>query len=315
MTSLKFCRLCKHFNAPHIWRHVACREISSLSAYHHATGSWDCVIGKPWTENMINTRLLAKKKTWAYTPISGSISSSSITEDDNWFSNNDEKMYKTHRPTTVLQKSILTVGAAFMSFYDPYRHDMVAVLGETTGYLALKKLHSKMLKHPEGQQILQERPRINSRTVNMTELSQMPDGTLGKEYHRFMTKNNITADSRAAVQYVDDPQLAYVLQRYRETHDFYHCLLGMPTTMLGEVVVKWFEMINTRLPMCALGALVGPLRLSAKRRKKLREHYIPQVIKMASNSELLLNCYFEKRWEDSVDDVRKDFKLNTIPRS
>ena len=33
---------------------------------------------------------------------------------------------------------------------------------------------------------------------------------------------------------MDDEELAYVIQRYREVHDMLHTLLGMPTNMLGE---------------------------------------------------------------------------------
>lgn len=36
------------------------------------------------------------------------------------------------------------------------------------------------------------------------------------------------------VQFVDDINCAYVLQRYREVHDLFHAILGMPTNMLGE---------------------------------------------------------------------------------
>lgn len=32
----------------------------------------------------------------------------------------------------------------------------------------------------------------------------------------------------------------------------------------GEVVVKWFEAVQTGLPMCVLGAAFGPLRLSTR---------------------------------------------------
>ena len=35
------------------------------------------------------------------------------------------------------------------------------------------------------------------------------------------------------MQFVDDPELAYVMQRYREAHDLVHTILGMPTNMLG----------------------------------------------------------------------------------
>lgn len=44
----------------------------------------------------------------------------------------------------------------------------------------------------------------------------------------------VTPDSRADVKFVDDEELAYVMQRYREVHDLLHTLLGMPTNMLGE---------------------------------------------------------------------------------
>ena len=64
-----------------------------------------------------------------------------------------------------------------------------------------------------------------------------------------------------AVQFVDDPDLMYVMLRYRQVHDLLHTVLGMPTNMLGEIVVKWVEALQTGLPMCALGALGGPIRL------------------------------------------------------
>lgn len=66
------------------------------------------------------------------------------------------------------------------------------------------------------------------------------------------------------MQFLEDPQLAYVMTRYRESHDLVHTVLGMPTTMLGEVAVKWFEALNTGLPMCYGGAVFGALRLRPK---------------------------------------------------
>lgn len=75
---------------------------------------------------------------------------------------------------------------------------------------------------------------------------------------------NVTPDSRQPVQFLDDPQLAYVMTRYRESHDLVHTVLGMPTTMLGEVAVKWFEALNTGLPMCYGGAVFGAIRLRPK---------------------------------------------------
>lgn len=53
------------------------------------------------------------------------------------------------------------------------------------------------------------------------------------------------------MKFVDDEELAYVMQRYREVHDLLHTLLGMPTNMLGEseslvnnFLIFWRELIE-----------------------------------------------------------------------
>jgi len=66
------------------------------------------------------------------------------------------------------------------------------------------------------------------------------------------------------VQYIDDVELAYIMQRYREVHDILHAMLLMPTTMLGEVSVKWVEGLQTRLPMCIGAAIFGASRLRSR---------------------------------------------------
>ena len=47
---------------------------------------------------------------------------------------------------------------------------------------------------------------------------------------------------------------------FREAHDIVHAVLAMPTDGVGEVIVKWIEGLQTGLPMCIGGAVLGPLR-------------------------------------------------------
>lgn len=47
-----------------------------------------------------------------------------------------------------------------------------------------------------------------------------------------------------------------------QVHDFWHVLSGLPPTVVGEIALKWFEMMQTGLPVTALSAFVGPLRLT-----------------------------------------------------
>lgn len=221
-------------------------------------------------------------------------------------------LYPHHIPTNTLQKLLLSAGSAAISLYDPYRHDMIAVLGETTGTLALQKLRDRMSADPEGAQILQERPRIRMSNLDIQKFRALPDGTFGREYVRFLDDNSVTPDTRMPVKFVDDEELAYVAQRYREVHDLMHTLLGMPTNMLGEVVVKWFEAVQTGLPMCMLGAVFGPLRLSARRKKKLIE-LVPWAVQSGRNARCVLNCYYEKRWEQTVESLREEIGVLPPP--
>ncbi|CAB4012536.1 ubiquinone biosynthesis COQ4 homolog, mitochondrial [Paramuricea clavata] len=140
-----------------------------------------------------------------------------------------EILYPHHIPTTWFQKGLLAVGSGLAAFVDPKRDDMIAVLGESTGYLALKRIRRSMQLDREGQKILREQPRINTSTIDVPALRELPEGTFGKEYTKFLDKNKVTPDTRLPVRFVDDPELAYIMQRYREIHDFTHTLLGMPT--------------------------------------------------------------------------------------
>lgn len=236
-----------------------------------------------------------------------SSSSSEFTQTDY------DGLYPGHIHTNVLQKALLAVGSGVAALQNPYRHDMVAVLGETTGHLALVKLRDRMRNDPEGYTILMERPRIRLCTLNLNKMSTLPDGSFGREYLHFLEDNRVTPDSRADVKFVDNEELAYVMQRYREVHDFLHTLLGMPTNMLGEVAVKWFEAANTGLPMCALGAVLGPLRLSASHLQTLFKSLGPWALQNGRKAECILNIFYEKRWEQNVEDLRKELNIESPP--
>ncbi|KAL7838245.1 hypothetical protein AOLI_G00266490 [Acnodon oligacanthus] len=222
-------------------------------------------------------------------------------------------LYPGHIQTSPLQKALLAVGSGVAALQNPYRHDMVAVLGETTGHLALIKLRNKMRNDPEGYTILIERPRIRLSTLDISSMSTLPDGSLGREYLRFLDENKVTPDTRADVKFVDDEELAYVMQRYREVHDLLHTLLGMPTNMLGEVAVKWFEAAQTGLPMCILGAALGPLRLSTSRLQKLMGSLGPWALRSGSRARCVLSVFYERRWEQKLEELREELNIDPPP--
>jgi ubiquinone biosynthesis protein COQ4 len=169
-----------------------------------------------------------------------------------------------HVPTTGIQRGLLTAVSAVTALVDPKRADMVAALGETTGLKALSSLRKRMRNHPVGSIILNERPQLTEDTLNLDKLRQLPKGTFGEAYVTWMDKYGYSPNERPEVRYIENDELAYIMQRYRQTHDFCHVLLNLPPTVLGEVVIKWFELAQTQLPMTFLSAMFGPFSVGPR---------------------------------------------------
>lgn len=175
--------------------------------------------------------------------------------------------------------------------------------------MALRRLHQKLLSNEEGARILKEKPTIDGRSPDPDYLLSLHPNSFGHRYVKFMQSNGISSDTRKPVKFVDDVELAYVMRRYRETHDLVHLLCRMKPNMLGEVVVKWIEAVQTGLPMCYGAAVGGALRLSAKQRKLYTLAYLTYALECGHKAKFLLACYFEKRWEQDIDDLRRELQI------
>ncbi|KAJ7016941.1 coenzyme Q biosynthesis protein Coq4-domain-containing protein [Mycena alexandri] len=221
--------------------------------------------------------------------------------------------YEGHIPLNWFENGVLAVGSAFMSLADPRRGDMVAALGETTAGPSLPRLRDVMLESPEGRQILKDRPRINSKTVDLDKLAEYPEGTFGRAYITWLERCGVTPDTREPVHYIDDPELAYVMQRYRECHDFYHCIVNLPVSVDSEIAVKYFEFANLRLPLAALSALFGPLRLNSAQLQRLFSEYVPWALRCGGSARSLITVYWEQRWDQNVEDMKKELGLWDAP--
>lgn len=202
--------------------------------------------------------------------------------------------------STFLKRMLWTVESASMALYDPYRGDMVAKLGEVSGEYACIILREKMKTDPVGRRILNERPLIDSSKLSIENLLKLSNKTLGYHYGMFMKDNNITSDTREPVRYIADEELAYVMTRYRQVHDFFHVLTNLPVNVLGEIGLKWFEAYQTGLPMTILASIFGPLRLNSRERQSLIRDLIPWAIRAGRSSSFLMNVYYEEHIEKEM---------------
>lgn len=224
----------------------------------------------------------------------------------------NEILYEGHRPTNSFQKSLLAVGSALAGVTNPLRSDMVAALGESLfPEPALRNIQLQMLNDPTGQRILKEKPIIDGNILNLDKLLTLPEDTFGYTYASFMRKHEITSDTRDPVHYVDNTELAYIIKRYRQIHDFAHVFLDLSINVPEEVIIKWFEWAHFGLPMNAVSALFGPLATSAEEKATITK-YIPWALYNGYNSKSFMNVYFEEELETNFMELKK--RLNLIDK-
>ncbi|CAM9972050.1 unnamed protein product, partial [Ectocarpus fasciculatus] len=97
--------------------------------------------------------------------------------------------------------------------------------------------------------------------------------------------------------------------------DLWHALTGLPATVEGELALKWFELVQTGLPVCALSGGGGGSRKRGGSREVLARTYVPWAIRAGRRARKPLVCvWYEKRWEQPLERVRRDLGVEVAPR-
>ncbi|KAL4862920.1 hypothetical protein BDV12DRAFT_202583 [Aspergillus spectabilis] len=239
--------------------------------------------------------------------------------------------YPHHVPLGFVEKGFLAVGSAVGALLNPRRAgqpeapaeksslkanvnlDLIATLGEVTATpFFIYRLRDAMIQDPTGRQILRDRPRITSQTLQLSYLRTLPKNSVGRTYAAWLDREGVSPDTRDNVQYIDDPECAYVMQRYRECHDFYHAVTGLPTFVEGELALKAFEFLNTVIPMTGL-SMFAAVRLKPAERERLFSLYLPWAVRSGLSSKELINVYWEKVLEKDVDELRAELGIEKPP--
>lgn len=103
-----------------------------------------------------------------------------------------------------------------------------------------------------------------------------------------------------------------MMQRYRESHDFYHALTGIPTVREGEVALKAFEFANTGLPMTGL-SVFSYFTLKPQEKERFRSTYGPWAVRNGIGAEDVINVYWEEELETDIDDLRQRLGIEKPP--
>jgi ubiquinone biosynthesis protein COQ4 len=190
----------------------------------------------------------------------------------------------------------------------------IHVAEELTGRAAFRRCRETLFESDEARALLRERPELCSEQVDFAALRRLPEASLGFHYVDHLDRNNLSADSQATTtRYVDDPDVAYLMRRFRQTHDVWHALVGLGTAGHQEVLIHAFSWGQLRLPVSALIVLFGGVKhLVLEARWEALRSGLLEAYHVGRDAAPLLPVYWERHWAEPMAGVRERHGLRVL---
>ncbi|MBM4358964.1 MAG: hypothetical protein FJ096_12740 [Deltaproteobacteria bacterium] len=207
---------------------------------------------------------------------------------------------------TTWQRAALAARAVRDLLRNPDDTRQVFLIGLATSRITLPRLLTRICMEDEGARMLRDQPAIDSAHVDFAGLRELPDGTLGREYVRFLDQHGLDPDLFQRPPGV--PELpAYVAQRLRQLHDVWHVLTGIAPDVPGEVELQAFTYAQTGAALSFLITVFGTLRWT------LRHPALPGAVargyRRGKRAAFLPVVRVEELWELPLDEVRARLRL------
>lgn len=186
------------------------------------------------------------------------------------------------------------------------------------------------LESAEGRALFEKRPPVVEALTDRERLRQMPEGSLGRAYLAFVEAEGISADGLVEAsqqgritEHVTSPELAFLREYMRDTHDLWHTLTGYRGDIVGELSLLAFGFAQMGNLGVAFLVLTG-LAVSALAGKPGAKGLVdPRVFQ---NRDIILGGFvrgLHARWlpvtdwiallEQPIDDVRRKLAVGALP--
>ncbi len=216
----------------------------------------------------------------------------------------------TQLPTRERWKRALTALAAVLR--DPDRTDQVLVFSTYANAGSMPDRIHRFLDHPAGAKLYREHRMIDAHSIDLAALAQLPEGTLGRAYADFLNSRGLTPDIfEQPPENITSPEMAYVIQRLRQTHDLWHVVTGYDTDPASEVALQAFTFGQLRAPSSGILAFLGTLRGSQLKRDLVVD--VLRALRLGARSEKLAAFPWEDHWATPLVEVRTMLGLPTKP--
>ena len=199
---------------------------------------------------------------------------------------------------------------------DSGRTEEIHRVEELTGRARYRRLMAQLRDQGDMRRLLRDRPMLCSDVVDFDALRDLPADTLGRAYVRHLDDNGLTADSQAvptSSAYVSDPDMAYLMRRFRQTHDVWHVLLGLGTAGHEEVILHAFSYGQLRLPVSALVVFFGTAKhIVLEGRMRALRHGLLDAYRSGRDAAPLLPVCWEDLWSEPLGEVRERYRVRPL---
>jgi len=153
--------------------------------------------------------------------------------------------------------------------------------------------------------------------LDLNQLAKLPNGTLGKEFVNFVTRNNLDPNYFYQKTRILKNDHDYYEVRVRETHDIWHVALGFEADEIGEIGVQGFMLAQYSPPLSAFLVGGGFFRYLFKYPAKLFDYTqsLSKGFQIGLNSPQFFAEKWEENWDEPLVSLRARLNVPSEPRA
>jgi ubiquinone biosynthesis protein COQ4 len=200
-------------------------------------------------------------------------------------------------------------------FDNPDDTQQVFVMIDALSGRSPQRMFRRFARDPNGAKLLSNRTNVLDKLADRQYLRSLPAGSLGRAYLEFVESEGITAEGLVDASRVRDgsedldPDLEYLRQRMRDTHDLWHAVTGYKGDLIGEASLLAFSFAQTKNPAIGLIVSVAFLRGAefGVRRQILRG------LARGVRARWLVAFDWEAALMRPLEDVRRELRVGPAP--
>lgn len=157
------------------------------------------------------------------------------------------------------------------------------------------------------------------RFPTMEELAQCPTGSLGEAIYKHLVLNNITLDfaglDTSVFYQSEQTPLTYLAARGIRTHDIFHAVLGLGTSIIEEYSLLGFTLAQYGSPYHMVMMSSAYLHVAFHQPDKIEEflNRINYYFQLGKTAEFFPGFPFESHLKTPLSEVQKMLKVPSTP--